>query len=212
VQDIRRTSREGWYATDAGGSYKGSNGEENGDPHHISIHGWTVICTGEELAGVEVTSVDVAVKECCPADSPVDGVHDQAPLSEAVAVHIAAPSASTVTVASGSAVPDTVGVGVATVAPEAGEVIWTGGGKSVIVGTPSPEIETTTLWTVTCPPPFRSRKSALECCAPPKYAPEALTVAVFHVLLPLSGMLAVERYGSAEPSSYWTENDPLPWS
>ena len=43
------------------------------------------------------------------------------------------PPASTVTVASGSLVPDTAGV-VVTVAPAAGAVIATGGGKSVTFG------------------------------------------------------------------------------
>jgi hypothetical protein len=138
-----------------------------------------------------VTSVDVADRLCCPLANPFDAVHDQVPLSVAVAVHIAAPSDFTVTVASGSLVPDTVGVAV-TVAPAAGELIVIAGGKSVTFGTPSPEIDTTTLWRVTWPLPLRIRKSAAECWLPPKYASEALTVAVFHVLLPVSGMLAVE--------------------
>jgi len=135
-----------------------------------------------------VTSMDAATKVCWPALIPVDGVHVHAPLSEAVAVQRSAPSDLTVTVASGSLVPDTVGVGL-TVAPEVGDVIVTGGGKSVALGTPAPVIDTTTLWTVTCPLPLRSRKSALECCAPPKYASDALTVARFQVLLLVNGML-----------------------
>jgi hypothetical protein len=140
------------------------------------------------------------------------GVHDQAPFSDAVAVHNAVPSAVTLTVESGSAVPEMVGVGV-TVAPEAGEVIATGGGKSGASGTPAPVIETTTLCTVTCPLPLRSPKSALECCLPPKYTSDALTVAFFQVLVLFSGMPGdAERYGSFEPSSYCTANDPLPWS
>lgn len=43
-----------------------------------------------------------------PSASAVDGAHDHEPLSEAVAVQTAVPSALTVTVASCSLVPDTV--------------------------------------------------------------------------------------------------------
>ena len=81
-----------------------------------------------------------------------------------------------------------VGV-VVTVAPAAGEVIATAGGKSVTLATPSPLMVTATLCTVTCPLPLRSRKSAAECCLPPKYASVAVTVAVFQVSVLVSGML-----------------------
>ena len=127
------------------------------------------------------------------AASGADGAHDHEPLSDAVAVQIALLPASTVTVASGSLAPDTVGV-VVTVAPAAGAVIATGGGKSVTLATPSPLILTATLCTVSCPLPLRSRKSAPPFCSLPKYAPVPVTVAVFQVSVLVSGMLGVAAW------------------
>lgn len=135
----------------------------NGSCGALSGQDWTVTWTGEEVSGLEVRSAAVAVRVCAPPASPVDGVQDHALLSDAVAVHTPVPSALMVTVASGSLVPDAAGVAV-TVAPAAGAVIAAGGGKSVTLATPSPLSVTTTLCTVTCPLPLRSRKSALECC------------------------------------------------
>ena len=89
----------------------------------------------------------------------------------------------------------------------------TAGGKSVTSATPSPLMSTTTLCTVICPPPLRSRKSAAECCDPPKYASVAVTVAVFHVSVSVSGMFGLAAsYGLLVPLSYCTWNDPVPWS
>jgi hypothetical protein len=171
-----------------------------------------VTCTGCEVTVLATASDAVAVRVEEPSVSGVEGMHDQAPLSDAVVLQIVLPPTVTVTVASGSLVPDTVGV-VVTVAPADGEVIATAGGKSVTLATPSPLIVTTTLCTVTCPLPFRSRKSAAECSWPPKNAPVAVTVAVFHVLVLVSGMLGVAApYGSDVPLSYWTWNEPVPES
>ena len=63
-------------------------------------------------------------------------MHDHEPESDAVAVQTVAVPALTVTVASGSLVPVTVGV-VVTSLPAAGAVIATGGGKSVTLATPA---------------------------------------------------------------------------
>ena len=52
----------------------------------------------------------VLVRVVEPSVSGVDGMHDQAPLSDAVVLQIVLPPTVTVTVASGSLVPDTVGV------------------------------------------------------------------------------------------------------
>ena len=76
-------------------------------------------CTGGEVTGLAIASVAVAVRVYAPSASGADGAHDHEPLSDAVAVQTATLPASTVTVASGSLVPDTVGV-VVTVAPAAG--------------------------------------------------------------------------------------------
>jgi hypothetical protein len=159
-----------------------------------------------------VRSAAVAVSVCWPGASAVCGVHDHVPPSDAVAAHTCVPSALTVTAASGSLVPDTVGVAV-TVAPAAGAGIATGGGKSVTLATPSPLIVTTTEWTVSCPLLLRSRKSAAEFSRPPKYAPVAVTVAVFQVSVSVSGMSGEAAwYGLDVPLSYWTWNEPVPES
>lgn len=94
-----------------------------------------------------VGSAALALNVCGPAASSPDPVQVQLPLSETVALHSAASSDFTVTVAPGSAEPETAGEA-STVSPAAGEATVTGGAKWVTFGTPSPLIFTATLCTV----------------------------------------------------------------
>jgi hypothetical protein len=80
-----------------------------------------VTWTGGEVAGLAMVSVAVAVRVCAPSASGADGVHDHVPESDAVAVQAAVPSALTDTVASGSLVPETVGVSLAN--PDSSELV-----------------------------------------------------------------------------------------
>ncbi|WP_406424521.1 hypothetical protein [Streptomyces sp. NBC_01589] len=84
---------------------------------------------------------------CGPAAGSPDPVQVQLPPSETVALHSTASPDVTVTVAPGSAEPETA-VAASTVSPAAGEATVTGGAKSVTCGTASPLIFTATLCTV----------------------------------------------------------------
>src|ERR1700744_2298562 len=148
------------------------------------------LTAAEAAAGVAVGSVAVAVIVCWPLVRAVAGAHDQVPASVAVAVQTAADPSDTVTDASGSLVPEIAAVPEMPVAPPAGPVITGVGAKSVTFATPAPVIFSATLWIVIWPLPLRSRKSADECCWPPKYASVRVTVAVFQGLGLFSGMLA----------------------
>lgn len=53
----------------------------------LTRHDCTVTGTDADAADRYVTSVDCADSVCCPLLNPVVGVHDQAPLSDAVAMH-----------------------------------------------------------------------------------------------------------------------------